>query len=152
MKFSVLPSILLNSRECSTPGVNEGVNIPPGGQSSTLVAKFTPRGEVHPWGPWVKLRMALRLLPLNDVDEVVRNVSVSRVPVENKNTCFCWQCCHLGSMLWSLFSAIFTDFLQTNLAFFGNQCCYDFFCLNSSNWTKNRQLFSNLSAKLFQKS
>jgi hypothetical protein len=22
--------------------------------------KFTPRGEIHPWGPGVKLRMALR--------------------------------------------------------------------------------------------
>jgi hypothetical protein len=25
-------------------------------------AKFTPRGEVHPWGPGVKLRMALWML------------------------------------------------------------------------------------------
>jgi hypothetical protein len=29
VKFSVRPSILLNSRECSPLGVNEGVNIPP---------------------------------------------------------------------------------------------------------------------------
>jgi hypothetical protein len=46
VKFSVHPSILLNSRECSPLGVNEGVNVP-------LGDKF------HPWGPGVKLRMAL---------------------------------------------------------------------------------------------
>jgi hypothetical protein len=34
VKFSVRPSILLNSRECSPLGVNEGVNIPSKGQSS----------------------------------------------------------------------------------------------------------------------
>jgi hypothetical protein len=39
--------------------VNEGVNIPPRGQISPLGAKFTPSGEVIPWGPGVKLRMAL---------------------------------------------------------------------------------------------
>jgi hypothetical protein len=44
VKFFVCPSILLNIRECSTLGVNEGANISPG-------AKFTPRGN---------LRMALR--------------------------------------------------------------------------------------------
>jgi hypothetical protein len=60
VKFSVGPSILLNSRECTPLGVNEGVNIPPRGQISPLGAKFTPRGEVRPWGPGVKLRMALR--------------------------------------------------------------------------------------------
>jgi hypothetical protein len=44
VKFSVRPSILLNSRECSSlgPGVNEGVNIPPRGQITPLGA----RGEV----------------------------------------------------------------------------------------------------------
>jgi hypothetical protein len=42
--------------------VNEGVSIPPRGQISPLGAKFTPRGEVIPWGPGVKLRMALRCL------------------------------------------------------------------------------------------
>jgi hypothetical protein len=46
VKFSVCPSIRLNSRESSPLGVNEGVNIP-------------PRGEVHTWGPGEKLRMAL---------------------------------------------------------------------------------------------
>jgi hypothetical protein len=35
------------------------VNIPPRGQISPQGAKFTPRGEVIPWGPGVKLRMAL---------------------------------------------------------------------------------------------
>jgi hypothetical protein len=40
-------------------GVNEGVNIPPRGQISPLRAKFTHRGEVHHWGPGVKLRVAL---------------------------------------------------------------------------------------------
>jgi hypothetical protein len=38
MKFSVCLSILLNSRECSPLGVNEGVSIPPKGQSSPLGA------------------------------------------------------------------------------------------------------------------
>jgi hypothetical protein len=57
VKFSVCPSILLNSRECSPLGVN----IPPKGQISPLGAKFTPRCECHPWGPEVKLRMALRV-------------------------------------------------------------------------------------------
>jgi hypothetical protein len=42
VKFSVWPSILLNSRECSPLGVNKGVNIPPRGQISPLGA----RGEV----------------------------------------------------------------------------------------------------------
>jgi hypothetical protein len=32
VKFSVCPSIFLNSRECSPLGVNKGVNIAPGGQ------------------------------------------------------------------------------------------------------------------------
>jgi hypothetical protein len=50
VKFSVRPSILLNSRECSTLAVNEGVNIPPMGQISPLGAKITSRGEVLPWG------------------------------------------------------------------------------------------------------
>jgi hypothetical protein len=51
VKFSVRLSILLNSRECSTPGVNKGVNI-----------SFHPWGQVHPRGPGVKLRMAPRPL------------------------------------------------------------------------------------------
>jgi hypothetical protein len=59
VKFSVRPSILLNNRESSPLGVNEGVNFAPRGQISPLGAKFTPRGEIHPWGPGVKLRMAL---------------------------------------------------------------------------------------------
>jgi hypothetical protein len=48
VKFSVHPSILLNSRECSPLGLNRGVNITPRGQSSPLAAKFTPgaRSEV----------------------------------------------------------------------------------------------------------
>jgi hypothetical protein len=48
--FSVRPSILLNSRECSPLGVYEGVNIIPRGQISPLGAKFIPRGEVYPCG------------------------------------------------------------------------------------------------------
>jgi hypothetical protein len=43
VKFSVCPSILLNSRECSPLGVNEGVNIPPRGEHS-------PRGQISPQG------------------------------------------------------------------------------------------------------
>jgi hypothetical protein len=42
VKFSVCPSILLNNRECSTLGVNEGVNIPPRGQIS-------PQGWSQEW-------------------------------------------------------------------------------------------------------
>jgi hypothetical protein len=48
VKFSVHPSIFLNSRERSPLGVNEGVNIPPRGPISPLGAKFPlgARGEV----------------------------------------------------------------------------------------------------------
>jgi hypothetical protein len=49
VKFSVCPSILLNNRERSPLGVNEGVNIPPRGQNSSLGAGCV----------CVKLRMAL---------------------------------------------------------------------------------------------
>jgi hypothetical protein len=60
VKFSVRPSILLNSRECSPLGVNKGVYIPPRGQISPLGTKFIPKSEVHPWGGGGgKLRMAL---------------------------------------------------------------------------------------------
>jgi hypothetical protein len=50
VKFSVCLSILLNNRECSPlgPGVNKGVNIPPGGQDSSLEA----RGEVKNGPIW----------------------------------------------------------------------------------------------------
>jgi hypothetical protein len=49
VKFSVRPSILLNSRECSPWGWTKGW--------------ISPRGDTfHPWGPGVKLRMALRPL------------------------------------------------------------------------------------------
>jgi hypothetical protein len=59
VRFSVCHSILLNSRESSPLGGNEGVNISPWGQISPPGSKFTPRGKVHPWGTGVKLRMAL---------------------------------------------------------------------------------------------
>jgi hypothetical protein len=39
VKFSDRPSILLNNREYSPLGVNEGVN-------------FTPRGQISPLGAW----------------------------------------------------------------------------------------------------
>jgi hypothetical protein len=45
VKFSVRPSILLNSGECSPLGVNGGVNIPPRGQISPMWAwgwSFSP--------------------------------------------------------------------------------------------------------------
>jgi hypothetical protein len=42
VRFSVRPSILLNSRECSPLGVNEGVNIP----SRGLILPLGARGEV----------------------------------------------------------------------------------------------------------
>jgi hypothetical protein len=67
VKFSVHQSILVNSRECSPLGVNKGLKISPRGKTSLisyisypLGAKFTPRGQVHPWWPGVQLRMALR--------------------------------------------------------------------------------------------
>jgi hypothetical protein len=69
VKFSVCPSTLLNNKECSPLGVNEGVNFTPRGQISPLGAKFTPRGEIHPWGPGVKLRIALRLFTLSSFDK-----------------------------------------------------------------------------------
>jgi hypothetical protein len=37
-----------------------GDKVHPWEPSSLLGAKFTPRGQVHPWPPGVKLRMALR--------------------------------------------------------------------------------------------
>jgi hypothetical protein len=46
-------------------GVNEGVNIPLRGHISPLGDNFTPSGEVDPWGPGVKLRMALCNLQKN---------------------------------------------------------------------------------------
>jgi hypothetical protein len=46
VKFSVRPSILLNNRECSRLGVNEGVNT-------------SPRGQIS-----VKLKMALSVLEI----------------------------------------------------------------------------------------
>jgi hypothetical protein len=42
-------------------GVNKGVNFTPREQISPLEAKFIPRGESHPWGPGVNLRMAHRI-------------------------------------------------------------------------------------------
>jgi hypothetical protein len=39
VKFSVRPSIFLNSRECSSLGANEGVNIPTRGHISPLGAR-----------------------------------------------------------------------------------------------------------------
>jgi hypothetical protein len=46
VKFSVRPSILLNSRQCSPPGGDRGVEISTRGQISPLATKLTPRGEV----------------------------------------------------------------------------------------------------------
>jgi hypothetical protein len=45
VNFSAHPSILLNSRECSPLGVNEGVNTPSRRQISPLGAKFTPGSQ-----------------------------------------------------------------------------------------------------------
>jgi hypothetical protein len=42
-------------------------NFPPRGNISPLGAKFTPRGEFHPWGRVVKLKMALCVM-LTDAD------------------------------------------------------------------------------------
>jgi hypothetical protein len=44
-KLSVRPSTRLNSIECSLLWVNEGVNIPPRGQSSPLRVMFAPGGQ-----------------------------------------------------------------------------------------------------------
>jgi hypothetical protein len=68
VKFSLSPSILLNTGEGSPLGVNEGVNLPPRGQSSPLGPSSPPRGEVHPWWPGMKLRMALSLLFFSFMD------------------------------------------------------------------------------------
>jgi hypothetical protein len=59
------PSILLNSRECSPLGVNEGGNIPPG-------------DKFHTWGPGVKLRMALRVTRLGQFSHIGRLFSSGR--------------------------------------------------------------------------
>jgi hypothetical protein len=57
---SVCTSILLINGACSSLEVNERVTIPPRGQSSLLITRFTPRGELGPMGklmflkpPWV---------------------------------------------------------------------------------------------------
>jgi hypothetical protein len=66
--LSVHPSILLNRREWTKWGTFHL----PRGQISTLGAKFNPRGEVSPWGPGVKLRMALSS---QDVGKSVRKMA-----------------------------------------------------------------------------
>jgi hypothetical protein len=55
VKFSVRPSILLNSTECSPLGVNEGVSIPPREQSSSLGVKFTMLLKTGLWMPGIIL-------------------------------------------------------------------------------------------------
>jgi hypothetical protein len=63
VKFSVHPSILLNSRECSTLGVNGGVNTHPRRQISPL-GPSSPRGargEVKN-GPQYNLKMSFQLI------------------------------------------------------------------------------------------
>jgi hypothetical protein len=47
--------------------VNEVVNIYPREQISPLGVEFLLRSEVHPWGPEVKLRMALRSTQLGAI-------------------------------------------------------------------------------------
>jgi hypothetical protein len=64
VKFSVCPSILLNSR-VFTPWAERRVNILPKEQISQLGAKFIPRGEVHPWGPGVNYPQFLNLYFFN---------------------------------------------------------------------------------------
>jgi hypothetical protein len=54
VKLSVRPSILLNNKECSPQGANEGVNFTPRGQISPQRAKLGARGEVNN-GPLVTL-------------------------------------------------------------------------------------------------
>jgi hypothetical protein len=65
-KFSVHPSILLNSRECSPLGVNEGANIPLEDKISPLGANLTPRGKVHPRGGGANhdVKTGLSILPM----------------------------------------------------------------------------------------
>jgi hypothetical protein len=48
VKFSVHPSILLISRDCSPLGVNERMNISPREQISPLGAKFDPGAKFNP--------------------------------------------------------------------------------------------------------
>jgi hypothetical protein len=59
VKFSVSPSILLISRECSPRGWTKEWTFPLGDKFHPWGTNLTPGGQVHPWGSGVKLRMAL---------------------------------------------------------------------------------------------
>jgi hypothetical protein len=83
VKFSVCPSILLNSREHSPLGVNEGVEISPRGQISPLGAKFAPRDEIIPWGPGVKLRMVLSFFSLPRVAAILNLKICGRLKIKS---------------------------------------------------------------------
>jgi hypothetical protein len=79
VKFSVCPSILQNSRECSPLG-----------------AKVTPRGEVIPWGPGVKLRMASGAVARVRIEKPV--VAYRKVSYHRKSSTYVqiWlQHCHI---------------------------------------------------------
>jgi hypothetical protein len=71
VKFTVCPSILLSSRECSPLGVNEGVSRMsqdvPRGHSSPLGVKFTPGGQgevkngpLPSWNSGHRVRLQIR--------------------------------------------------------------------------------------------
>jgi hypothetical protein len=70
VKFSVCPSILLNSREHSPLGVNEGVEI-------------SPRGQIIPWGPGVKLRMVLSFFSLPRVAAILNLKICGRLKIKS---------------------------------------------------------------------
>jgi hypothetical protein len=76
VKFSVRPSILLNSRECSPLGVNEGVNT-------------TPRGQISPLGTTLTLGWSSPLRARREV----KNGPIKKMT--NAFTCvlFHTQCC-----------------------------------------------------------
>jgi hypothetical protein len=57
--------------------VNEGVNFTPRGQISPLGDNFATGGEVRPWGPVVKLRMALRVTRLGQFSTIGQLLSLS---------------------------------------------------------------------------
>jgi hypothetical protein len=75
VKFSVCPSIILNSRECSPLGVNKGVNIPPRVQISLLGA----RGEVKngPQGDQIGRKFASPIGWLFSVDRFLKSTEVA---------------------------------------------------------------------------
>jgi hypothetical protein len=99
VKFSARPSILLNNKEYSPLGGTKGGTSPLVDKFQPRGHKFTPKGEIHPWGPGLKLRMGLCLMSSNparvkifeeNIDKLLRKfyfIHRRRLCVELINKC-----------------------------------------------------------------